>query len=300
METATIVPNRRQFDRLMLKHNNNEPVVLEILRGREEKRQAKILLLTQSEQQFQPLLESLAAAGFTNVKVNVRLLVKFGGVDPVVNVLLKRQEKRSARDLKRKSCKDERFGTKLARQESRFARKEERRERKSLQGDKAEKREKRERKPEKEADPTVDWTIVEHLFLDGNNMLFVPSELRSLVLKRKSRAAERKLAELARIFALKHGLPKLTLLFDNTPLHEEGETFRLKSSRPEFATSDDELVVMAEAHQGERCLFVTSDRELRERLSAFGVGLMKPGRWFDAVAQILGEEYLEILGRQCE
>jgi len=57
---------------------------------------------------------------------------------------------------------------------------------------------------------------VTHLYLDGNNMLFVLSPIRSLVLKRKNRMAEEALEALAKKFSEALNLEYCTLIFDDT------------------------------------------------------------------------------------
>jgi len=290
----TISTSGRQFDRLMIKSNNDTELVTQILTKKAEKKLAKKLALIQYEQEVKSSLELLAEAGFPKVNKNVKLLMKFSGeVDPVLSVLLKRQEKKLERKLKKSSlkdsgkiCKKEKF------QARKLAHKLAKNEPKQF---KKEKKEKRVAIPDEPME--VEWSNVQHLFLDGNNMLFVPSELRSLTLKRARRTAEKRLNQLAREFQQGKGVPQVTLLFDNTSLSEQDEHFLLKSSRPEFTTSDDELVSFAQVHQGPQFVFVTSDRGLRERLLAFGVTLMKPGRWFSAVEELLGSRYKDILSQ---
>lgn len=296
METETIKTSGRQFDRLMIKCNNNTELVTEILNKKAEKRLAKKLAFVQFEQQVQPSLQFLAEAGFPKVNTNIRLLMKFSGeLDPVLSALTRRQEKKSQKNSLREcgkiSKKEKCMSRKLAKQ---FAKKESKKFKYQNKG-------KKDSHSENESIPVaVEWSNVQRVFLDGNNMLFVPAELRTLTLKHARRTAELRLNQLAREFQQQKGIPHVTLLFDNTHLNEQDELFLLKSSRPEFATSDDELVSFAQIYQGPQFVFVTSDRELRERLSAFGVTLEKPGRWFAAVEEALGSRYKEILAQPLE
>jgi len=291
------ITSGRQFDRLMCKCNNNTELVTQILTKKVEKKQAKKLAFIQYETQVKPSLEFLAAAGFTRVNTNLRLLLRFDGqVDPVLDILVKQQQRKVERQLRKTSLKEEgKFGRKekiVAKRFAKLAKKE------YKQSKRCAKREKKCRIPDSPIN--VEWSNVQRLFLDGNNMLFVTAELRNLTLKRARRTAEHLLAQLAREFQQKTGIVQTTLLYDNTSIYEEAENFLLKSSRPEFSTSDDELVAFAQNHQGPQYVFVTSDRGLRERLSEFGVTLVKPGRWFAAVEEALGDRYREILARPAE
>ena len=62
-----------------------------------------------------------------------------------------------------------------------------------------------------------------------------------------------------------------------------------------YKIADDALVAMAEqvdANERANCLFVTSDRELRNRLTTVGVKLGKPKQWLKlACKQIKGNDY---------
>jgi len=210
---------------------------------------------------FEQSLATLLSEGFDIENQNFRLLRKFNGdLNEVRKVLIENKSKREAKQLERTDAK------------------------------------KNNMQVEKSIDS--EWPInVDSLFLDGNNMLYVVQHIRSLVLKRKNQVAERLLADIAYRFAQLKNVPHTTVLFDNTKLQQSEPGFLIKSSRPEFATSDDELVKMA-ASCGPNSIFVTSDRELRERLTALGVTLMKPKAWFAHAANALGSEYDAMLNRE--
>jgi len=131
------------------------------------------------------------------------------------------------------------------------------------------------------------------VYLDGNNMLFVCSSLRSLVLKRQMKLAEQILVSLARKFALKLNLAKCVLIFDDTDKHEESDSFVVCSARPRLPTSDDALVEWATSSQralSPAGIFVTSDRELCVRLSEVGASLVRPKEWFkSALGTLTGQ-----------
>jgi len=143
-------------------------------------------------------------------------------------------------------------------------------------------------------------TGVAHLYLDGNNMLFVVAPIRSLVLKRKGKVAEAALEALARKFASALNLEHCTLIFDDTRrTSSQDKSFTVCSARPAYRTSDDALVQIAQQTEVPS-LYVTSDRELLQRLEATGnhVVLCKPKEWFLFVAKTLngsdiGVEHLD-------
>lgn len=126
------------------------------------------------------------------------------------------------------------------------------------------------------------------LYLDGNNMLFVLAPIRSLVLKRNAKAAEAALEALARRLASALNLEHCTLIFDDTRRTTADDGFTVCSARPAFRTSDDALVQMAQETEIPS-VYVTSDRELLQRLEAAGnhVVLCKPKEWFLFAARTL-------------
>jgi rRNA-processing protein FCF1 len=136
---------------------------------------------------------------------------------------------------------------------------------------------------------------VNALYLDGNNMLFLSAALRKHALGRGQRwKAEAMLTSLAESFAHAKsatGLQNTVMIYDSISKHrccvktlEGGTRFAVASARPEFATSDDALVAWAKAMppaQAKASLFVTSDRELKDRLIAAGVLVTKPKQWVE-------------------
>jgi len=135
------------------------------------------------------------------------------------------------------------------------------------------------------------WPGVEHLYLDGNNMLFVTSPLRSLVLSQSVAKAEECLSFIARSFSQVMSI-KCTVIFDSTSLEIREENFSVCSAKPAFGCSDDALVSWQEkslpSSSGGCNLYVTSDVALGERLRTAGGVVYKPKEWFLLVAEILG------------
>jgi len=126
------------------------------------------------------------------------------------------------------------------------------------------------------------------VYLDGNNMLFVCSALRALVLKRKMRLAEQLLVLFAKQFAAKVNAAKCALIYDETPINEVSESFVVCSARPKYQTSDDALVEWAKANSQANAavgIFVSSDRELLSRLTSLGATVVKPKDWFKFAAE---------------
>jgi len=125
-------------------------------------------------------------------------------------------------------------------------------------------------------------TNVTHLFLDGNNMLFVLAPLRNLAIKQRNISeAERILSTMARKFAQDMKIENCTLIFDDTKLRVDEPHFKVCSARPSYSTSDDALVDFAKINKG---IYVTSDRELINRLKECGGTIIKPKSWFQLVA----------------
>lgn len=134
-----------------------------------------------------------------------------------------------------------------------------------------------------------------HLYLDGNNMLYVCAPIRNLVIQRKFEKAEQVLRAFAKQIAQALGLQKCFVVFD--VLHspsEQTETFLVHQARPTFATSDDLLVKWAEEkygpegiYAGIKPIFVTSDAELIRRLGKLGMRICKPKMWFIFGAKLL-------------
>jgi len=125
-----------------------------------------------------------------------------------------------------------------------------------------------------------------HLFLDGNNMLYCIRPIRNLVLARKMSQAQGFLRRITRDFAEIMNLENCTLMFDSTKtlVNESRFRFSVVSARPQFQNSDDALVELAKKTKG---LFVTSDRELIQRLEFEGVSIWRPWLWFRFVASTL-------------
>lgn len=133
------------------------------------------------------------------------------------------------------------------------------------------------------------WPGVEHLYLDGNNMLFVTGPIRSLVLSRCGAKAEESLSLIARSFSQVMGV-KCTLIYDSTKREMKEENYSVCSAQPSFGSSDDALVSWQEKSisSGGCNLYVTSDVALGERLRKAGGVVYKPKEWFFLAAEMLG------------
>jgi len=256
-------------------------------------------------------LDQLDALGYNCKRKNLKLLSATNGDFEVVKNFL------TARDALKTKTKQLKSDAKIAKKlEKKDRKKDLKKERRVKTGERKERKERKDRKDRKERVAKVrdsdsdsnsnangdrgvrsllnlgkdGWPSgVVNLYLDGNNMLYVVSSIRALVLKRKNRAAEAALEDLARRFSSLLNLKHCTLIFDDTKRIVTEEAFSVSSARPSFATSDDALVEMAKANT-EPAVFVTSDRELLNRLEASGkhVLLCKPKEWFLFVARTLG------------
>lgn len=243
-------------------------------------------------------LQALNDMGFTKTKQNTKLLLRTGGnFEVVLNFLISKKELKEVFLKDRMAFKQQKKLAKLERKAHSKDHKE-RKEKGSKRGnlDRGFKKEKLkpDRRSHKQTEaPHIPFPTSENLplvYLDGNNMLFVCSFLRSLVLKRQIRLAEQLLVTLARNFALKLNMAKCVVIFDDTDKHEESDSFVVCSARPRVSTSDDALVEWAETSVQARTpvgIFVTSDRELRFRLTNSGATLVKPKEWFKAALESL-------------
>jgi len=220
-------------------------------------------------------LNQLETLGFTRRKHNEKILQKCGNFDLAVRYLKAKSElkdlngkEKKVREPKEKKVKEPR----------------EKRER--------EPKEKEQNKKLKSTSEMMNWEdTTTHLFLDGNNMLFVLGPIRSLALKKKNfQKAEGILERIAHEFTKRTQLEMCTLIFDDTNTNFQRDHFKVLSARPQFITSDDALVQMAK--EIKKGIFVTSDRELIQRLEECGVTICKPKQWFQMVAKILHPEGL--------
>jgi len=136
------------------------------------------------------------------------------------------------------------------------------------------------------------------VYLDGNNMMFVLSSLRTLILKRKNmKSAEAALEKIALKFCEVMNFTG-ELMFDETNRLSSFSNLSTTSARPAHPSTDDAFVAFAQKLTN-ATVFVTSDRELMRRLKEAGkekVIICKPKSWFQFVANTLngGEEVKEL------
>jgi len=115
---------------------------------------------------------------------------------------------------------------------------------------------------------------IKKLYLDGNNMLFIFSTLRNLILKKRNRKeADKLICKIWLDFGKIMKFKKTILMFDDTKLIPSSlEKFELICARPKFKTSDEYFVDIAQKLKNpQNSLFVTSDAELRQNLKKCGV-----------------------------
>lgn len=260
--------------------------------------------------EMEALLDQLEARGFgQRRKRNARLLRKMGGdVEAVMALLRESDAAAGQRRLARKQKKLALAHADGRPHKSREERKEER---------KAKRAEKKNSKDAIEAEGFVSladgWPAgVSALYLDGNNMLFLTSALRRHALGRGQRwRAEAMLTSLAESFARAKratGLCNTVMIYDSINKRrcgvknlDEGARFAVASARPEFATSDDALVAWAQAlppQQVKASLFVTSDRELKNRLLAVGALVAKPKQWVELARRTIEDGQTDAAFRQ--
>jgi len=141
----------------------------------------------------------------------------------------------------------------------------------------------------------TDWPEnITHLYIDGNNLLYIAKNIRNMTIKRKGNKAQEILIGSFELFSsLVKGLESVFIIFDYTSSVYEKNVgvntrFTIRSARPQFNTSDDALVSEAEKiPMRDRSLFVTSDRGLCARLVALGTKVVKPKCFFNIVLSII-------------
>jgi len=140
---------------------------------------------------------------------------------------------------------------------------------------------------------TVDWTGFNHFYVDGNNLMYLTSSIRKLSLRRGGRDdAAKLLSQVAKEFSSAIHVDT-TIVFDGgrLPTVDEnlnGITFRITRARPDFESSDDQLVWWARTNLdvAGKTIVVTSDRELGDRLRELGVEIAGPKSWVTYAAKL--------------
>ena len=136
---------------------------------------------------------------------------------------------------------------------------------------------------------------ISRIIIDGNNLFFQTNTLRGLILKsKKKHQVEELLVHMAKKYSqfsettFNQKLNLMHVVFDASSNQVNGTfndgTFVVSSAKKEgFTIADDMLVELANrqniAGTLDSCLFVTSDRGLRERLKSIGAKCIKSGRW---------------------
>lgn len=140
---------------------------------------------------------------------------------------------------------------------------------------------------------------IKNIILDGNNMLFVDNVIRKLCLKKETKVGEALLAKIVFQYCISSSIPSSLLVFDNTKQvyskESEGVLLKVQSAYPEFESSDSAFKVWAggmNAEELKAIVYVTSDRELTQRLKEKGVQyILKSGEFMKAAKAALGATY---------
>jgi len=236
----------------------------------------------------------------------LKLLTKTGGdLNAVAEYLSAKEALREAtkrtKSIQKAVEKEEKATRKLEKKEAKFAKKLSKHERKEHKEKRDHKRKKEDNHPKievleldgKESLPPT----VNHIILDGNNMLYVANAIRKYCLKRKS-LAEAILSSFAKKYKEISGF-KVTIIFDECDKTFDENGFAVFRARPGFPTADDALVKFAESVEDKKSvLFVTSDRELLLRLKGCNVLVSKPKNWMTfaskRIQEIEGREDLSL------
>jgi hypothetical protein len=149
------------------------------------------------------------------------------------------------------------------------------------------------------ADEITNWPEnMTHLFVDGNNILYMTKTLRDNTLKRKLNRAQDIIVAATEFFAARtNGLKDVYVIFDNISttyekVLENGTNLFVKSARPDFSTTDDMLVDWS--HQNKdtspHSMHISSDRALCGRLNMEGAKVMKPKAFFTLTLKLTNQE----------
>ena len=241
----------------------------------------KILLNEINKLGYSSQNEILISKGFTNLKLNLKVLLKCKGVlEKSLNLVNKRCEIRELKKLFKVDESHKLNAKKVHDQELRKKLKEEIKS--SLI---------------REIDQSA-----KTIYLDGNNLLFLNPIIRKLCLQQKRIKAENAIEELAIEFSMTFGIHHLVLIFDKTNNPKTLEIGSLKftvcSAIPNFNTSDDALVnLISGLSSHDDILIITSDLDLQIRLKEKGVKMiMKSGCWFKIMKEKL-EKFNEIISK---
>ncbi|KAL6046067.1 putative Trichohyalin [Balamuthia mandrillaris] len=242
----------------------------------------------------------------------------------------KRKEKQTGEKRKRltpeerQQRKEERWKLKQERMEKRQRRKEERKQ--TASGRKVKGHHEREYQRQQANLISIDvdlgveaWpTDSAHLFLDGNNMMFLTSALRKMSLGSQRGGAEQSILRMATSFTevISSMVTSLqtVVVFDQVSTQTErdglvdsnstqweelavqpweGKKVVCVGARPKWRSSDDWLVEFAEKNPSvaQNAIFVTSDRELGVRLTALGGRILKPKLWTNLAEKLIAGEH---------
>jgi hypothetical protein len=139
---------------------------------------------------------------------------------------------------------------------------------------------------------------ITHLFIDGNNILYMTKTLRDNTLKKRLIRAQDMIVAATEYFASRiTGLKDVFVIFDNISttydkILENGTNLFIKSARPTFTTTDDMLVNWSEQNKdiSQNSLHVSSDRALSGRLNIEGAKVMKPKAFFTLTLKLTNQE----------
>jgi len=147
-----------------------------------------------------------------------------------------------------------------------------------------------------------DWpeNTFSYIFIDGNNCLYIPKNVRNLTIKRNNKGQNILIGAFEMFSSLVTGLEEVVIIFDfistvYDKVLENNTKFIIGSAKPNYPTADDALVAEAEKYDLEkrkRSLYITSDKGLCSRLVAQGVAVMKPKQFLSIVMRkIYGKDH---------
>jgi len=241
----------------------------------------------------------LFSKGSKKTKLNVKTMVKYQKEGMAFNeALLRLEAEEQNRKETRRINREERNGKKRKRSSRRNENYSD-----EMEEDNAEVNDKKAMEKEQRDNAIFtaqdSWPVnVTHLFIDGNNLLYMTKSLRNNTLKRKMGRSQDMIIAATEFFANQmNGLVEVFVIFDNISSTQEktlanGAKLFVLSARPNFATTDDMVVHWAQQNKelSPQSLHISSDRALCGRLSMEGALVMKPKHFFSLVLKLTNQE----------
>jgi len=182
-------------------NNNND------FRSQDRKKRIRV----EERKGFDENLKTLIEFGFHDSKLNFRAMKKFYFVETdfpaVIDFLCAQSEKKNKKFKNKQKKKEERENKRLKKIKERNEKRiNNNNNNKNNRGENNKRRERREKfkQDNYEEIEKIDWNAIKYLYLDGNNMMFIPKLCRNLIIKKRNKKqVEEILGEIAKEFGIK-------------------------------------------------------------------------------------------------